>query len=394
VGDGFAVSDRYGNVLRFGAGGRAAGGAERWIAAQLDSLQVRRSERRRASVEAPHLAAFREFYGALPDRRDVFYLFFSRHLLHWVAKAMRHVPAEVNLVLLGSDLPADERAWAAATGRPFHHVDLRIDDQIAWDFLFAVNRRPFGWLDSDCLVLDGGLFAEMSRLDGRSSMNCAWSWDSGFGFPLANTFFLFVDTDAIAEVRAAGLPASPYAHDFEWQNLQVPGRRCYARRPTAAQRARLLSVLPPGPGGRPATPYGMAYYDTMVTFQILARTCGRPVRQVRTLEGFGQLRGRPVQDESSDELVHIGGVSRADSLDEHSGYFHDRQVRLLYLIAESVILGSAPELPDYYRRRLDRVSAVLSAEGLDPAAARRILGEHLGGTRGLSPRAVAAVLDS
>ena len=50
------------------------------------------------------------------------------------------------------------------------------------------------------------------------------------------------------------------------------------------------------------------------------------------------------QDESSDELFYIGALSYADVLEEFSGYFHDPAVRLLYLIAEHVVLAGPATL--------------------------------------------------
>jgi hypothetical protein len=390
----FAVRDCYGNVLRFSSDPRPLLRAGGRLAARYDDVRVGVSEWRRRRLEARHVAAFRSFYEQLPDRRDVFYMFFSRGLLHWVRKSMSFVPPETNLVLLGSDLPEQEREWVrTSVPRPFHHVDLRIDDQVAWDMLFQVNRHPFGWLDSDCLVLEGGLFAEMSRLPSGASMNCTWSWESGHGFPLANTFFLFVNGDAITEVRRQGLRPSPYAHDYSWQRIRVPGRRCYARRPSAPQVRRLRTLMPTDAAGRPATPYGMGYYDTMVMFQLLARTCGYQINQVRQLEGFGHLRSRPVQDESSDELVHVGGVSRADPLDDHNAYFHDSAVRLRYLLAEFVVLSqSADTLPAEYRERQADLAQRLAAAGIEAETGRRLLTEHLVEVRGLSAARAQAVV--
>ncbi len=390
----FGVADPYGTVLAIGPSTGPLALARQWVAGPVDTFSSRVHEWRRAREEAVHLDEFRAFYTALDDKRDIFYLFFSDQLLHWVRKALRHVPADVNLVLLGSCLPDDELEWIRTNvDRPFHHVRLRIDDRIAWEFLFAVNRHNFGWLDSDCVVLDSRLFHQLADLAPRMSLNCTWAWDSGFGWPLANTFFLFVNVDAIAEVRRHGADPNPCSHDYEWHRLLVPGRRCYSRRPSRGQLRLLKGLLPPGPDGRPATPHGMSYYDTMVMFQLLARACGFTIHQVRDLEGFGHLRGRPIQDESSDELLHIGGGSRADALSELTGFFHDTPTRLLYLIAEYVMLDGATALPAYYANRLDQIRAALAGHGLGPRDAENLIRQHLVRDRGLSPGAAATVLE-
>lgn len=391
----FGVSDPDGNVLAFAAtGGPLAPLRQRW-SGPADRLTRAMSERKRAREEAVHLEELRAFYASLNSHQDIVYLFFSEKLLHWVTKAMSYVPPEVNLVLLGSDLPEEEIRWIQANAaRPFHNVRLRIDDRIAWEFLFEVNQFNFGWLDSDCFVLEPDLFREIADIAPSTSLNCCWAWDSGFGWPLANTFFLFVNVQAIAAVRAQGAEPNPCSHDYDWHSLLVPGRRCYSRTPTRSQLRLLRRLLPTDGRGRAPTPHGMSYYDTTVMYQLLARACGYDIHQVRDLEGFGHLRGRRNQDESSDELLHVGGGSRADALSESTGYFHNTETRLLYLIAESVMLEDAlaQALPEYYAQRRARVLETLAAHGLSPAAAKRAIWRHLVEDRGMSSRGAGAVL--
>jgi hypothetical protein len=115
-------------------------------------------------------------------------MFFTRGLLHWVTKSRSYVPDDVNLMLLGSDLPDYEQEWIRKTiRRPFHNIGMRINDKLAWTFLFDVNEYSFGWLDIDCLVLNGDLFAEMSAIADSNSVNGVWWHDTGSGFGLSAT---------------------------------------------------------------------------------------------------------------------------------------------------------------------------------------------------------------
>lgn len=390
----FGVTDCFGNLLGIGPVKTRRAAVRRQAARLAGDAALRMHERQRAREEALHIEEFRTFYRGLADKKDIYYMFFSEGLLHWAVKALSYVPAEVNLVLLGTSLPEAEAEWIIRnSGRPFHNIRLRIDDQIAWEFLFEVNRQSFGWLDTDCLVLNGDLFGELAAVAPATSLNCAWSWDSGFGFPLGNTFFMFINEKAVALLRDQGSWASPSSYHYWWENLHVPGRRCYSRRPSRAQVSRLRGILPAGESGRPATPVGMSYFDTTVMYQILARSYGLDIGRVRDLEGFGHLRGRPVQDESCNELLHIGGVSKADALDELSGFFNNTAVRLLYLVAEYVMLdGVADQLPPYYANRLAQVTAALARNGLTPEAAEDMVRQHLMEARQMSEDAVGAVL--
>jgi hypothetical protein len=390
----FGVTDCFGNLLGIGPVKTRRAAVRRQAGRLTGDAALRLHERRRAREEARHIEELRTFYRGLADKKDIYYMFFSEGLLHWAVKALSYVPENVNIVLLGTGLPEAEAEWIARNvSRPFHNIRLRIDDQIAWEFLFEVNQQSFGWLDTDCLVLNGDLFGELAALDPATSLNCAWSWDSGFGFPLGNTFFMFINERAVALLRKQGPWASPSSYHYWWENLHVPGRRCYSRRPTGAQIKRLRGILPAGDSGRPATPSGMPYFDTTVMYQILARSYGLGIGRVRELEGFGHLRGRPVQDESSNELLHIGGVSKADALDELSGFFNSTGVRLLYLVAEYIMLdGVADQLPPYYADRLAQVVAALARNGLTPEAAEDLVRQHLMETRQMSEDAAGAVL--
>src|SRR5271165_7100103 len=105
------------------------------------TLRVRRAERE-------YLAKFLSFYEQLPDKRNIFYVFFSSALLHWVKTILAFIPDRVNIVLIGSQLKQGELEWLrTAQNRPFHHIPMRVDDKTVWEFLFEVNRHNFGWLD-------------------------------------------------------------------------------------------------------------------------------------------------------------------------------------------------------------------------------------------------------
>jgi hypothetical protein len=113
---------------------------------------------------------------------------------------------------------------------------------------------------------------------------------------------------------------------------------------------------------------------------------------VRDLVGFGHLQGRAVADESSDELLHIGAISKADVLNEFTTYFHSQDIYLRYLTAEYLVLDGAATLPARYADRMAKVTAGLSHNGFTPAAAEELLRRHLAQERGLSATAVDAVL--
>jgi hypothetical protein len=361
----FDVRDPSGNVLRFEPTLPTALGQARRLARRHVPVRLRDDVRQRltAREERPHLNTFRRFYRELSDKQDIFYITFRSGLLHWVAKAVSHVPPDVNLVLLGTALPEDEREWLARhVPRPFHHIDLVADDKTVWEFLFSVNERNFGALDTDCFVLDPRLFAQMAQIKDDVAINCAWSVDSQLGFRVAQSHFLFLNVEPIRALRRAGVPISPCTYDWRGESRRVQGRHCYSRVPTQRQREMMLQISPPDPQGRPRIPWDGTFFDTLVVYQLLAMAAGYRIECVRMLE---REVGQPTIDGDrpqpfSDELLHIGGASFYDR------FFHAPEVRPTYITAElSVLAHIVDALPPGYAQRRDKLVAELATAGID-----------------------------
>jgi len=360
-----------------------------------DRLQIALRHRRTAREEAPQLRKLAEFYRALPNKRDIFYMFFSSGLLNWVAKSTSYLPDDLNLVLIGSDLPADEQQWVRDHLRwPFVHLDLRIDDNTAWDFLYEVNEHSFGWLDTDCLVLNDGLFGELAEIADTDVVNAVWWHDTGSGFPLGNTYFMFVNIAAVRAVRDAGLGAKGGMYSYHAFNRHVPGRACYSHVVGRRLRKQLLTVLVPDEYGRPSFPGpGMTLFDTTHLHQAVAHSLGFGFGQTRRLQRRGDGVTGPVFEEVSDEVVHIGGVSYAGAMTDFSSLFHEPATRIRYLLADHITLReTASRLPEAYGRRHERVLAALAELGLDADAALAAARMHLTEERGLSEPAVDRLL--
>jgi catechol 2,3-dioxygenase-like lactoylglutathione lyase family enzyme len=392
----FEFHDEDGNVICVGESRAdlfqpAAAPSPRRLAKARSSWRHARA----ALEERPHLKEFREFYETLPSQTDVFYMFFTSGLLHWVVQAESFVPKDVNLVLVGSALEQSEIEWISRhLDRPFHHIRLAVDDVSVWEFLFAVNRHNFGWLDIDCFVLNEGLFKEMTELGDRTSLNCTWSGESGHGFAVANTHFLFLNVEAIKAVRARGASPSPCTYDWNGSSRLFPPRECYMRIPTRRQRELLLDVLPAESSGVPAMVAGGAYYNTLVVYQLLARAVGYEIHPVRPL---ARRCRTPVDarstdpehwpEDMSDELFHLFGVSY------YRNFRFENGIRALYLAAEHVMLENAVEiLPPMYRAKLSQMQGELRGAGAAPEEARSLFREHLISGRRLSPTAADRAL--
>ncbi|SES27223.1 hypothetical protein SAMN05216188_12950 [Lentzea xinjiangensis] len=388
--------DPWGNVLAFCELESGLAHSARQLARRALPTRARIALRdaRHAREERPHLREFAQFYRGLADHRDVFYMFFTGGLLHWVVSAIRHVPADVNLVLLGSDLPEEDETWLRRNvNRPLHVVRLGIDDNTMWEFLFEVNEHNFGWIDIDCFVLKPKLFADMTRLEDGVAVNGVWTYEAAPSVPISCTHFAFLDVGVIRELRRAQQPISPTNYDYRGMNVFLhPRTNC--RILTGPQQSRLLRVLPPDEHGRPLPPGDGPFFDTLVAYQIDAAAAGYRTHAVRPLahrsEASLQVEegaDRLWQQDMTDEVVHVGGVSY------YQRYFHGVDLRAMYAAAEHMLLSRLVDrLPRTYSMMLAGRRADLEHLGVRSEDAENLILRHLVVDRGISPESAARVI--
>jgi catechol 2,3-dioxygenase-like lactoylglutathione lyase family enzyme len=395
----FEVRDCCGNIICIGDHpDRFLPGGAGYLAGGLRRLRESWNVGSAAREERALLRDFQSFYEKLRDTRDIFYMFFTSGLLHWVVHAERWMPPDINLVLLGSGLTPGEQEWIQHNlERPLHNISRPVDADSAWEFLFSVNRHSFGWLDIDCFVLNSSLLREMAAIDPAVSMNCTWSWNTSAGLPVACTNFLFINASVVHAIKASGLTVSPAAYDWRRSQRDFAGRTCFNRVLTARHRELLLEVLPGDSNGNPQLLPDPSYfqYDTLAVYQLIARALGYPIHQVR---GLAQRFRIPVDadntdsdywpDEISDELFHLSGISYYRNRDCAPG------VRALCMAADySMLADTADWLPASYGDRREILAGELSRLGVPPEMARNRFRQHLLTARGLSAAAADQVLE-
>lgn len=393
------VRDEWGNILAFAATYDGLRQALRHVVRRTVPARVRvaRRDHRLARQERPELIAFQRFYHRLERKRDPVFMFFTTGLMHWMVSAERHVPPDVNLVLLGSGLSEEEQGWIRDNlDRPFHNVGLEIDDNTAWEFLFATNQFDFAYMDIDCFVLEPSLFSDMMRFPGDAAVNAVWTYEAAPGVPIGCTHLVAVNVEAVRELRRRNRYMSPTNYDWEGSMVPTLHHRTYCRVPTPRQRRMLLQVLPADERGRPRSPGASPFFDTLVAYQLMAATAGyrtHPVRPLahRTQAMFAEQNAadehRVWQQDMTDEVVHVGGISY------YSRVFHASDLRRLYLSSEYTILsGVAGGLPGAYTERLRSISRRLGNLDVKPEEAPELIFRHLVRDRGLSVTTAERVL--
>ncbi len=341
-----------------------------------------------------HRQAFAAFLAGPGDRPGAFYVFFTGGLLHYLVRSLELVPADVEVVLIGSALAPEEVSWIEANlARPFHHVPLRIDDNLALELVFGASRHDFGWMHIDTFVLNPGLFREMASIAPDVAINCIWTTGSAGSLVIPHSAFIFVNHQAVEAVRRDGLPASPRSYDFRGGSV---GRYCgypaFSKVPGGREVRALRRLVPSGRDRLPVYPSGSSYYPLLAVFQLTAYGLGFRQHQVRTLVRSSAA----ASDQFSDEILHVNGVATYREIYRLYGE-KDKSLPLvqhypLLLQLDYALLDTvADRLPEAYRSLRQELKGDLARLGLSAAAAASNVRGFMG-QMGLSAKTCDTIL--
>ena len=330
-------------------------------------------------VDRRLLADFQEFHARLPSRDKVIYMFFTTDLLHWLSRALKFVPEDVNLVLIGSGLLPEEIAWIERHARrPFHHIASRVDDVAVLDYIFATAEHDFGWLHVDCFVLNASLFREMMDLPDDVAFNCIWSQLGAKCLETLHSAFLGVNHRVIEAVRARGIEVSPLPYHYQEgasKGRTITGRPLFSKTPTPGQVELLRQVLPSGPGGLPQYPSGSDYFQVMVLYQLVANALGYRLHPVRRLvrDGAGTASNY------SNDIIHVNGVATYKRYKQAAGgpTIGNRFYPLLLQADHAILSLLTTDVPERYVQLRRELEDDLRQLGLAPAQTKQNLFGYL-----------------
>lgn len=317
------------------------------------------------AIEGEHRIAFQRFYAGLEDHHNLFYMFFTSGLLHWAKQSLELVPPDVNVVLLGCNLQADEEDWVRRRiSRPFHHLRLATDDKTVWEFLFETNHHHFGWLDVDCFVFNPDLFYRMADIGDDVAINCAWTDAGPESTAILQTYFSFFNVE-IARTVNRQVQVSPTTYSFEEFRQGRSAPHAFPRVPSERQIKLLRKVLPRGEDGLPVYVTESHFYDTLQLYQLVARALGYRLNQVG-----------PVRHE---DAFHIGKVSYYKHFKQFTHPARQGVYRLVMQADYLMLSALCDELPPLYAARRDELAFELEASGLTRSQGQvaRSLGEAM-----------------
>lgn len=308
-----------------------------------------------STLEQAQASDFQSFYDGLPNKENIFYMFFTSGLLHWVLRTSRLASRAGQVVLLGANLGEDELSWIEHhSDLPFHHIVGPADDKTIWELLFRTNLHNFGWIDVDCFVLNPDLLVEMTRIDRDVLANCIWSI-SYHDFNILTTYFIFLNAEVIRNVTEQ-IPVTPctYSYKVTGNSRTVPIATC--RVLTNEIVEHLAQVLPAEAGGKPKYPSTDNFFDTLQVYQFVAQALGYRLHRVR-----------PLRQQNSNEIIHVGKVSYYT---DGWGARYEPQNRnhyILLLQTELLMLKDLRgSLPAAYELRWRKLTKELERLGINP----------------------------
>lgn len=199
------------------------------------------------------------FYDRLPQKKDIFYMFYTKGLLPFVLKSIEFLPSECRLVLISSNLTLEEKEFSNQhLSYPILHIPFDFDDKILWNVLLKVNLFNFGWLDCDTFIYHPDLLDKMKQMNSDTVMNGYW-YEKFFGERLINTYLLYINVNLAAKI---GLTFYKYT-----DNLDMLSQMSTLRPPKQTLGA-LSERIPLGI-------YNSGFeYDTSILFQLYASCIG------------------------------------------------------------------------------------------------------------------------
>jgi hypothetical protein len=308
------------------------------------------------------------FYDALPDQKDIIYMFFTRNLLHWVKASLAFVPDWSNIVLIGADLADDEVRWVKQRiNRPFLHIDGPVELETIWDVLFQINRRHFGWLDVDCFIMNPSIFSELTIIGQDQAINCLWT-HAACGptkrpFNVFETYCGFVNIDVIRALDADGVLPRPSARMATLQQAKllknlIPG--------DSASRGYLNNVS----GSAFAHRLLMFEFAPLILFQLVANASGYKLNRVRL---FTELDTFNPYNYYSDEAIHVFPCIRQMDSIEWTGIDQRRRLACDYVL----LTHQLGDLPEMYMARKKFLESKWDAVNVRAGEMKGLIREYL-----------------
>lgn len=287
---------------------------------------------------------FNNFYSKLENKKDIFYMYFTAGLLHWVKKSLSFVPESVNVVLIGAGLGEEEKEWICENYEyPYHNFNKWYSDHYVWEVLFLINEYSFGWIDIDCFIFNPDYFKKITQIDKQTGINTLFSYkDVEFGNHISDTFFLFINIDVLHTI---------------WEQIQVSPVASKPDQPDDGSLGLLKviqedeneiikKVMSSDENGYALTPKWnntmtrLKFYDSTIVYQLTLIALGYEIKNINEF----------CNEKQSKQAMHIGASSYYRIIDTNKPAFL-KQYRMTAIINGLIHQQFVNSLPKEYKLR-------------------------------------------
>lgn len=302
------------------------------------------------SVTYEDRALFSGFYNKLEPKKDIFFLYCTTNLLHYVLGNVGFHKKIVNLVLITGGLSAEEREFISNTIKiPVCHLERAYIDFYIWDLLIETCKENFGWLDIDCFIRSKSVLEDICDIAPETFFQAVWERKYSFyqyrGI-LSSTYLVFINISVAREIwkecpQSSMIPVvfSDNIEDFAFEEY---------RKLEEEEIERLKTVYPQIAENK----IGL---DTTHYYQLLAVSRGYQIKMVRGLKN----------NDFSEEIIHLGGAHRMEkySLGVNRHRFYDKfNMRFSFYLLKQF----SNILPIQYMDLLDRYKTNLVRNKINP----------------------------
>ena len=299
-------------------------------------------------VQSEDRKAFMEFYVRLGQKENIFFLYCTSNLLHYVIHSVALHKQFINMVLITGGLSEEEKEFVSTQiGIPACNLSKAYIDFYIWDLLIETCEENFGWLDIDCFVHDKRIIEELCRMEPTVSINAVWERKYAFyqyEGKLSSTYLDFVNIKIAREIWKSRPWCSmiPIAFPRHAEDIAFEEFRMLEDH----DLEDLRKVYP-------KFEENTVGLDTTHYYQILAASLGYDIRLIRNLKG----------NEYSKEIIHLGGCHIMDRMklgvNRHRSF--DRfKMRYSYWILDQY----KEILPEQYGSLLKRYGENMISNGL------------------------------
>ncbi len=299
-------------------------------------------------VSCKDRVVFSEFYHQLEDKDNIFFLYCTTNLLHYVLGSIEFHKNIVNMVLITGGLSAEEKKFASKhLNIAICHLERAYIDFYIWDLLIETSEKNFGWLDIDCFIKDEKIIKDLCDIAPETCLQGVWERKYDFyqyqGI-LTSTYLVFVNVEIARKIwkELPQISMIPIAFTDDEKGIAFEEYR-------KLEEDEIVELKK----FYPQESENYVGLDTTHYYQMCAASKGYPIKLIRELKN----------NDYSDEIVHLGSCHIMDKIVigiNRRRFFEKFKLRYSFYLLDSY----CDFLPEQYKTLWERYHENLVRNGI------------------------------